>query len=68
MTEQPVSKLPDADMQAAPAALLRAAQRARDLARQTGTAIVVVRDGKLVHEPVDGPRGAESGQSAGDGR
>jgi hypothetical protein len=29
-----VSKLPDADMQAAPKALLRAAQRARDIARK----------------------------------
>ena len=42
------SKLPDADMQAAPAALLRAARRAREIARQTNTAIVIVRDGKLV--------------------
>ncbi len=32
------------------AALSRAAQRARELARQTGTCIVVMRDGKLVEE------------------
>jgi hypothetical protein len=51
MNEQPVSRLPDADMQAAPAALLRAARCARDIARQTGTAVVVIRDGKLVEEP-----------------
>jgi len=44
------SKLPDADMQAAPAALLRASLRAREIARQTNTAIVFVRDGKLVEE------------------
>ncbi|MFA6958615.1 MAG: hypothetical protein WC538_22320 [Thermoanaerobaculia bacterium] len=44
------SKLPDADMQAAPRALLRAAQRAREIARQTNTAIVIVRDGQLVEE------------------
>jgi hypothetical protein len=50
MSEQPVSHLPDADMQAAPTALLRAAQRAREIARQTGTAVVVVRDGKLIEE------------------
>ncbi len=50
MSEYPVSRLPDADMQAVPAALLRAARRAREIARQTGTAIVVVRDGKLVEE------------------
>lgn len=30
------------------AALIRAGQRAREIARQTDTAIVVVRDGKLV--------------------
>jgi len=50
MSEQPVSHLPDADMQAAPAALLRAARRAREIARQTGTAVVVMRNGKLVEE------------------
>jgi hypothetical protein len=37
-------------MQAAPRALLRAAQRAREIARQTGTKIVFVRDGVLVEE------------------
>ncbi|HYK03105.1 MAG TPA: hypothetical protein VE974_15200 [Thermoanaerobaculia bacterium] len=46
------SKLPNADMQAAPRALLRAAQRAREIARQTNTALVIVRDGKLVEEIV----------------
>ena len=39
------SRLPDADMQGAPRALLRAAQRAREIARQTGTPLVIVRDG-----------------------
>lgn len=37
-------------MRSAPVALLRAARRAREIARQTGTAIVVMRDGKLVEE------------------
>ena len=46
------SRLPDADMQAAPKALLRAARRAREIARQTGTAVVVMRDGKLIEEQV----------------
>jgi hypothetical protein len=46
------SKLPNADMQAAPRALLRAALRAREIARQTNTAIVIVRDGVLVEERV----------------
>ena len=53
MSDVPVSKLPDDDMRAAPAALLRASQRAREIARQTGTAIVIVRDGILVEERVD---------------
>jgi hypothetical protein len=44
------SNLDDTDMRAAPVALLRAARRAREVARQTGTAVVVVRDGKLVEE------------------
>ena len=48
--DQMVSKLPDADMQAAPAALLRAARRAREIARQTNTPVVFMRDGKLVEE------------------
>jgi hypothetical protein len=46
------SKLPNADMQAAPRALLRAARRAREIARQMGTGIVIVRDGMLVEEEV----------------
>jgi LDH2 family malate/lactate/ureidoglycolate dehydrogenase len=58
MSEQPVSRLPDADMQAAPAALLRAARRAREMARQTGSAVVVVRDGKLVEERQAAPEPA----------
>lgn len=48
------SSLPDADMQAAPRALLRAAQRAREIARETGTPLVIVRDGVLVFEDVSG--------------
>jgi hypothetical protein len=50
MSKQPFSQLPDADMQGTYAALLRAARRAREIARQTGTAVVVMRDGKLVKE------------------
>jgi hypothetical protein len=53
MSSELESKLPNADMQAAPRALLRAARRAREIARQTNTAIVIVRDGKLVEETVD---------------
>ena len=53
MSGVPVSNLPDDDMQAAPAALMRAGQQARELARKTGTAVVIVRDGILVEERVD---------------
>jgi len=47
-----VSRLTDADMQAVPAALARAALRARELAARTGTPLVVVRDGKLIEAVV----------------
>ncbi len=47
-----VSQLPDADMQAAPVALARAALRAREIAIQTGTPLVVTRDGKLIEAVV----------------
>ncbi len=43
-------KSKDQYMEKATAALLRAAKRARKLAQQTGTAIVVVRNGKLIRE------------------
>ena len=44
----PVSKLTDPDMQAVPAALFRAAQRAHLIAHQAGTGVIVMRDGKVV--------------------
>jgi hypothetical protein len=44
------SKLPDRDMQGADKALLRAARRAREIARQTNTPLIIVRDGVLVEE------------------
>ena len=43
-----VSNLADSDMQAVPAALARAAVRARELAARTGTPLVVTRDGPLI--------------------
>ena len=54
-----VSKLPDADMQAVPAALARAAQRARELAARTGTALVFVENGKLIEEMVPASEAAQ---------
>lgn len=47
-----VSHLQDADMQAAPAALARAAQRAREMAARTGTPLIIVRDGQLIEQMV----------------
>lgn len=52
MSDAMDSKLPDADMQAAPKAMLRAALRAREIARQTNTPLAVIRDGVLVEEYV----------------
>jgi len=61
-----VSKLPDADMQAAPKALLRAARRARDIARQTNTPLVLIRDGVLVEEFVTDECQADKEHKAGE--
>lgn len=47
MNKQPIEQAQDADLRLSAAALQRAALRARELARKTGTAIVVNRDGKL---------------------
>ncbi len=55
MNESMRSELLDSDMQSAPRALLRAAKRAREVARQTKTAVVVIRDGVLVEESVTEP-------------
>ena len=49
------STLDNADMQAAPQALLRAAQRAREIARRTGTRLVVVHQGVLRELDADSP-------------
>lgn len=47
------SKLSNADMQAAPGALRRAADHAREIARQTGTKLVIVRNGILMEVDPD---------------
>ncbi len=52
MSNELESKLENPDMQGAPRALLRAARRAREIARQTNTPLVIVRDGVLVREYV----------------
>ncbi len=47
------SKATDPDMVGAETALRRAALRAREIARSTGTPLVIWRDGKLVKEYLD---------------
>ena len=51
MTQQDLAKAKNPDLRASLAALRRAAAQARLLAIQTDTAIVIVRDGKIVHVP-----------------
>lgn len=48
-------KLPSAMAQAALRALRRAADHAREIARQTGTRLVIVRDGGLMEVDPDDP-------------
>jgi len=55
LTNKLESKLPDPLMQAAPRALLRAAYRAREIARQTKTALVVMREGVVTEVDPDDP-------------
>lgn len=62
MNDPMVSRLPDPDMQAAPKAMLRAAQRAREIARQTNTPLVLIRDGVLVEEFVTDVPPGDKGQ------
>jgi len=50
MSKEFKSNLPDADMQAVPSALLRAARKAREIARATNTPVVYIRDGVVVEE------------------
>lgn len=49
MNKQPIETARDADLRLSSQAMQRAARRARDLAAQTGTALVVMRDGVIEH-------------------
>lgn len=49
MNKQPIETARDADLRLSLNAMRRAARRARELAAQTGTAIVVIRDGVIEH-------------------
>ena len=59
---QSTSRLPDADMQAVPTALARAAQRAREQAVRSGTPLIYSENGKVVERVVDTP--ADASKSA----
>lgn len=56
MNKQPIEQAFDRDLRLSRVAMQRAAQRARDLANATGTAIVISHDGVIEHlrpEPRD---------------
>lgn len=64
MNKSPIETARDADLRLSPQALLRAAQRARELAARTGTAIVVGRGGVVEHiQPAPEPT-ASGGQES----
>lgn len=50
MNPKPLSEAHDEDLRNVTAALLRAGQRARTIAVQTHTDLVVMRDGKVIRE------------------
>ncbi len=56
MNPKPLSEARDEDAKHMMAAMLRAAQRAREIAAQTGTGIIIVRDGKLIREVPGDPK------------
>ena len=49
MNKQPIEQAHDRDLRLSQVALQRAAQRAHDLAKATGTTIVVSHDGVIEH-------------------
>ena len=49
MNKQPIEMARDPDLRLSAVALQRAAHRAHALARQTGTAVVICRDGVVLH-------------------
>lgn len=58
MNTKPIESARDSDLRLSLTALTRAAQRARQLARQTGTRLVVVRKGVVEHVAPDARPGA----------
>ena len=53
MTMKDISTAKDPDVRNALVALKRAARMARETAIATGTSLVIMRDGKIVHVPPD---------------
>jgi hypothetical protein len=53
MNVKPIESARDRDLRATGTAMRRAAQRAREVARQTGTRLVVVRQGKVEYVAPD---------------
>ncbi len=49
MNKQPIEQAMDRDLRLSQVAMQRAAQRAQDLAKATGTAIVISHDGVIEH-------------------
>jgi hypothetical protein len=59
MTQQELSQAKNPDLRASLAAMRRAAEMARKIAVQTNTALVVVKDGKVVRIPAEQLRAQE---------
>lgn len=65
MNKQPIEGARDADLRLSAAALRRAALQARELARRTGTAVVVSRGGRLEYlKPGEVVSGLNAGEPA----
>lgn len=54
----PIEQARNSDLRGSAAALARAAQRAREVAMRTQTALVVRRNGQLVHDRISDTAGA----------
>jgi hypothetical protein len=64
MSTKPIEQARNADLRGSWPALQRAAQRARQIAAQTGTAIVIVRNGAIEHIYPSASGGADLEQAA----
>ena len=53
-SQRPIEQARNSDLRGSAAALARAAQRAREVAIRTQTALVIRRNGQLVHDRMDG--------------